>query len=79
MSPSFLHTFLASAEAVGTAFTLAAVGIYLHRRQYVSQDGKKTLALLSKQVTMPLLLFTAVVQCHQNQRCVHADPILFWV
>lgn len=59
-------TFVASVRSVGTACTLAAVGIYLHRRNFVVGDGKKTLALISQQVTIPLFLFTKVVFCNQD-------------
>mmetsp|Transcript_19512 Transcript_19512/g.27580 ORF Transcript_19512/g.27580 Transcript_19512/m.27580 type:complete len:646 (+) Transcript_19512:166-2103(+) len=62
----FLLTFSASIRSVGTACTLASVGVYLHRRNFVSNDGKRTLALLSQQVTIPLLLFTKIVYCNQD-------------
>mmetsp|Transcript_3637 Transcript_3637/g.10322 ORF Transcript_3637/g.10322 Transcript_3637/m.10322 type:complete len:626 (+) Transcript_3637:172-2049(+) len=59
-------TFLASIRSVGTACTLAAVGIYLHRRGFVVGDGKRTLALISQQVTIPLFLFTKIIYCNQD-------------
>ena len=59
-------TFVASVSSVGTACTLAGVGIYLHRRGFVVGDGKKTLALISQQVTIPLFLFSKVVYCNQD-------------
>jgi predicted permease len=59
-------TFLASIRSVGTACTLAAVGIYLHRRGFVIGDGKRTLALISQQVTIPLFLFTKIIYCNQD-------------
>jgi predicted permease len=59
-------TFIASIRSVGTACTLAAVGVYLHRRNFVVGDGKKTLALISQQVTIPLFLFSKVVYCNQD-------------
>lgn len=69
-SPSAFHdmytTFVASVHSVGTACTLASVGIYLHRRGFVYGDGKKVLALISQQVTIPLFLFTKVVYCNQD-------------
>lgn len=61
-------TFLASVRSVGTACTLAAVGIYLHRRGFVVGEGKRTLALISQQVTIPLFLFTKVIYCNQDWR-----------
>jgi len=45
-------TFLASIRSVGTACTLATVGIYLHR--------------ISQQVTIPLLFFTKILHCNQD-------------
>ena len=59
-------TFSASIRSVGTACTLAAVGVYLHRRGFVIGDGKRTLALISQQVTIPLLFFTKIVFCNQD-------------
>jgi hypothetical protein len=43
---SMSDTFLASVKSVGTACTLAAVGVYLHHRQFVTGPGKRTLALM---------------------------------
>ncbi|GKZ00168.1 hypothetical protein MPSEU_000970000 [Mayamaea pseudoterrestris] len=59
-------TFLASVRSVGTAVTLALVGVYMHRRKLVEGNGKRTLALLSQQVTFPLFLFTKIVYCNQD-------------
>ena len=59
-------TFVASIRSVGTACTLAAVGVYLHRRGFVVGDGKKTLALISQQVTIPLFLFSKIIYCNQD-------------
>jgi len=69
MSAAFTQiysTFIASVRSVGTACTLAAVGIYLHRRGFIFGDGKKCLALISQQCTIPLFLFTKVVYCNQD-------------
>ena len=63
---SITETFTASIRSVGTAVTLASVGIYLHRRDFVSAEGKRTLALISQQVTFPLFLFTKIIYCNQN-------------
>ena len=63
---SIYTTFLASIRSVGTACTLAVVGIYLHRNNYVVGDGKRTLALISQQVTIPLFLFTKIIYCNQD-------------
>ena len=55
---------IASLQSVGTASTLAFAGVYLHRRGLViGPDSKKTLALLSHQITIPLILFTNLVKC----------------
>mmetsp|Transcript_34433 Transcript_34433/g.83009 ORF Transcript_34433/g.83009 Transcript_34433/m.83009 type:complete len:663 (-) Transcript_34433:80-2068(-) len=59
-------TFLASVRSVGTACTLAGVGIYLHQRGFVVGNGKRTLALISQQVTIPLLFFTKILYCNQD-------------
>jgi predicted permease len=59
-------TFSASLRSVGTAVTLAAVGFYLHRRNYLSSEGKRTLALISQQVTTPLFLFSRILYCNQD-------------
>lgn len=61
-----LTTFLASIKSVGTACTLASVGIYLHQRGFVVGNGKRTLALISQQVTIPLLFFTKILYCNQD-------------
>lgn len=60
---SVAGTFEASLRSLGTAVTLAAVGFYLHRRGFVEHQGKKTLAVLSQQVTFPLFLFTKINAC----------------
>jgi len=61
-----MDTFSASLRSVGTACALAAVGIYLHRRNFIVGDGKRTLALISQQVTIPAYLFSKLVYCDQN-------------
>ena len=66
VSYEILPTFLASLRSVGTAFTLAAVGIYLNERGFVVGEGKKTLALIAQQVTIPALLFSKIVYCNQD-------------
>jgi predicted permease len=45
---------------------MAAAGFYLHRRQFVGASGKKALARMSQQVTIPCLFFTKIVDCPQN-------------
>jgi len=62
----FLSTFVASVRSVGTACTLAGVGVYLHQRGFVVGNGKRTLAMISQQVTIPLLFFTKILYCNQD-------------
>lgn len=60
---SMAPTFLASLRAVGTASTMAFVGFYMHRRGFVTPSGKKMMALLSQQVTIPAFLFAKIIHC----------------
>lgn len=60
---SLAPTFLASLRAVGTASTMAGAGFYLHRRGFVTPSGKKMMALLSQQVTIPAFLFAKIIYC----------------
>ena len=60
---SMAPTFLASLRAVGTASTMAFAGFYLHRRGFVTPSGKKMMALLSQQVTIPAFLFAKIIYC----------------
>jgi predicted permease len=61
-----VSTFLASVRSVGTACTLAGVGVYLHQKGFVVGNGKRTLALIAQQVTIPLLFFTKILYCNQD-------------
>jgi predicted permease len=63
---SVYTTLVASLKSIGTACTLAGVGVYLQYFGYVSNDGKRTLALISQQVTFPLYLFTKILYCNQD-------------
>mmetsp|Transcript_15998 Transcript_15998/g.39184 ORF Transcript_15998/g.39184 Transcript_15998/m.39184 type:complete len:551 (+) Transcript_15998:34-1686(+) len=63
---AWIGTFSASLRSVGTACTLAAVGIYLHRKGFLKPEGKRALALISQQVTIPLLFFTKIIYCNQD-------------
>lgn len=45
---------------------MAAVGVYLHQQGFVDASGKRTLALISQQVTFPLFLFTKIIYCNQD-------------
>jgi predicted permease len=44
----------------------AFVGLYLHRRGFLKSEGTRTLALISQQVTIPLLFFTKIIYCNQD-------------
>ena len=59
-------TFIAALRSVGTAATLASAGFYLHRRGFVTPEGKKGFARLSEQITIPCLFFSKIVNCPQN-------------
>jgi predicted permease len=63
---SLESTFIASLRSVGTAATLGSAGFYLHRRGFMTPDGKKAFARLSEQVTIPCLFFSKIVDCSQN-------------
>jgi len=63
---SIYSTALASVRSVGTAVTMAAVGVYLHQRGFVDTESKRTLAIISQQVTFPLFLFTKIIFCNQD-------------
>lgn len=63
---AWIGTFSASLRSVGTACTLASIGTYLHRRGFLKPEGKRTLALISQQVTIPLLFFTKIIYCNQD-------------
>jgi len=57
---------LAALHSVGTAATLAAAGMYLHRRDFVTVETKTVLAKFSQQVAMPAFFFSRIVDCPQN-------------
>jgi predicted permease len=59
-------TFITTIKSIGTACTLAGVGVYLHRFKLVTDEGKHSLALISQQVTIPLYLFTKILYCNQD-------------
>jgi predicted permease len=60
-------TFFAAIHSVGTASTLAAAGVYLHRRGMVSQETTTVLARYSQQIAIPALFFSKIVDCPQNE------------
>jgi predicted permease len=42
---------------------MAGSGLYLHRQNYVTSEGKKMLALISQQITIPAYLFAKIIYC----------------
>lgn len=63
---SIAGTVLASFRSVASAVTMASVGLYAHHRGFVDNNGKRTLAVISQQITFPLFLFTKIIYCNQN-------------
>lgn len=63
---SVFKTFLACAQSIGTAMTLAGAGAYMHRRGFVHAEGKRLMALICLELTFPLFLFTKIICCEQN-------------
>lgn len=63
---SIFSTFEASLRSIGTAITMALTGYYLHRTGCIGTEGKRTLAVLSQQVTFPLFLFSKIIYCNQD-------------
>ena len=63
---SLQSTFVAALKSVGTAATMATAGVYLHRRNLISPEGKKSLAKISQQVTIPALFFSKLIYCPQD-------------
>ena len=45
---------------------MAMTGYYLHRTNGIGTEGKRTLAVLSQQLTFPLFLFTKIIYCNQD-------------
>jgi predicted permease len=45
---------------------MASVGYYLHQTNSIGADGKRTLAVISQQITFPLFLFTKILYCNQD-------------
>lgn len=68
------QTFFSSLRSVGTAGTMAAMGIYLHQSKLISHQDKRKLALISKKVTLPAFLFTKLLYCRQNWKSDEPCP-----
>jgi predicted permease len=63
---SISSTFVASLHSIGAAVTMALTGFYLHRTGNIGVEGKRTLAVLSQQITIPLFLFSKIIYCNQD-------------
>jgi predicted permease len=64
---TMFRTFVATFRSICTAVTMALVGYYLHRTNSIGIEGKRTLAVLSQKVTIPLFLFTKIIFCKQDR------------
>lgn len=60
------RTFMASLRSIGVAGTMTSVGFYLHQTNSIGSEGKRSLAVLSQQITIPLFLFTKILYCKQD-------------
>lgn len=61
-----LEIFTAAVHSVGTAVTMTAAGVYLHRRGMITSDTKIGMARYTQQIAIPALFFTKIVDCPQN-------------
>ena len=57
---------VASFTSIGTAATMAFMGILLARMQIVTPKVKRSLSMISMYVTIPCLFFTGVMDCKQD-------------
>ena len=67
-----LEIFLAAVHSVGTAITMTAAGVYLHRRKMITTATKTGMARYTQQIAIPALFFSKIVDCPQNfsqQQC----------
>lgn len=58
--------FKAAIHSVGTATTMTAAGVYLHRRGMITTETKTGMARYTQQIAIPALFFTKIVDCPQN-------------
>ena len=58
--------FRAAVHSVGTATTMTAAGVYLHRRGMITSETKTGMARYTQQIAIPALFFTKIVDCPQN-------------
>ena len=61
-----LEIFKASIHSVGTAITMTAAGVYLHRRGMITSETKTGMARYTQQIAIPSLFFTKIVDCPQD-------------
>lgn len=66
--------FWAAIRSVGTAASLAASGVYLHRRKMVTADTKHALTRFGQQIALPSLFFGKIVRCSGNEG--HCSSVL---
>ena len=83
-----MDTFIASIRSIGEATTIGFFGFYAKKRNFLTPGGRRELASISQQITMPLLLFTKIIYCNQDwsqDKCPDARdsiksgwPLLFY-
>ena len=61
-----VEIFRAAIHSVGTATTMTAAGVYLHRRGMITTETKTGMARYTQQIAIPALFFTKIVDCKQN-------------
>lgn len=61
-----LAIFLSSLQSIGNAMALAAGGSYLAHKRILTKENKKILAEISKNLTIPCLLFSKMLNCNQD-------------
>ena len=54
-----LQIFKAAVHSVGTACTMTAAGVYLHRRGMITSDTKTGMARYTQQIAIPALFFSS--------------------
>lgn len=61
-----LEIFKAAVHSVGTASTMTAAGVYLHRRGMITSETKTGMARYTQQIAIPALFFSKIVDCPQD-------------
>lgn len=54
-----LEIFKAAVHSVGTATTMTAAGVYLHRRGMINTETKTGMARYTQQIAIPALFFSS--------------------